>query len=86
MGREITRTGYSSLGTVTLLLGVVVAGLASVAVQLGGAVWMAVFVVAVIGAAALFWVSVRLFLRGRLNPPDAQRGGSAGTGSEHPSS
>lgn len=86
MGRHITRTGYSSLGTVTLLLGVVAAGLASVAVQLDGAGWIAVFVASVIGAVALFWASVRLFLRGRLNPPDASPDGTAGTGSEHPSS
>ena len=85
MGCRITRAGYSSLGTVTLLLGVVVAGLASVAIQLDGAAWIAVAVVAVIAAVALFWASVRLLLRGRLTPPEPQQG-PAGTESRHPSS
>lgn len=86
MGRRITRTGYSALGTVALLLGVLSVGLASVAVQLDGAGWIAVFVVAAVVAVACFWASVRLFLRGRLHPPAPRRDDPAGPGSRHPSS
>lgn len=78
MAREITRTGYSTLGVLAGLGGIAAVGFASIAVQLGGIGWILAFVVLVAVAVVLFWSSVLLFRRGRLHPPEAESAPPAG--------
>ncbi len=70
--REITRTGYSSLGALAGVGGVAAVGLASIAVQLGGVLWILAFIGLAALAAVLFWASVMLLRRGRLHQPPPQ--------------
>jgi membrane protein implicated in regulation of membrane protease activity len=75
MAREITRTGYSTLGVLAGFVGLMSIGAASVAAQLDGVTWWVLAAVFVVAAASLFWAAVRLLLRGRLHPPDQTHGG-----------
>lgn len=73
-GRRPTGPGtYSAVGAVVFMLGVAVVGLASVAIQLDGWGWYVAFAVLLALAAGLFWSSIRLLGRGRLNPPGSER-------------
>lgn len=69
-GRRITRTGYAGFGAVAGLLAIACAGFASIAIQLGGAGWIAMFVILLGLTVALFWLCVKLLMRARLHPPD----------------
>jgi hypothetical protein len=79
MAREITRTGYSTLGVLAGLAGLLAVGAASVSVQIEGVIWWLLDVVFVAAAVGFFWLSVRLLMRGRLHPPDEPGGGRRAT-------
>lgn len=77
MTREITRGGYSILGSVALLAAMACLGAASVAVQLGGVGWWIAGILLIVATVALFWASIRWFKRGRMYQPgdDIHSGG-----------
>jgi hypothetical protein len=75
MSREINRSGYSILGVLAGIAGLLAVGAASVSVQLDGAIWWLFDVAFVAAAVGFFWLSVRLLMRGRLHPPDEPDGG-----------
>lgn len=74
MARAITRTGYSTLGVLAGVGGLLAVGAASVAIQLDGALWWVLAVALIVAAVVLFWASVRLLLRGRLHPSEEADG------------
>jgi drug/metabolite transporter (DMT)-like permease len=79
MAREMTRGGYSILGALAGLAGILSVGAASVSVQLDGVIWWLLAAVFAAAAAGFFWLSVRLLMRGRVHPPGEPGGGRRAT-------
>lgn len=79
MALEVTRGGYSMFGVLAGLAGILAIGAASVSVQLDGVLWWLLAVVFVAAAVGLFWLSVRLLMRGRMHPPGEPGGGRRAT-------